>query len=185
MIDSPARARPGRHAGLDQRGRPGQRARLAQQYLEVVIQQHRTDPLRDRPDVAGNLDPAVEDDDLRGTQQDPDLLADQPGGHRVVALADRHAAVAINARSQHPPRLEHLVRHGRRQRGLGGEVRADGASPALDTTDVLGDVDRRDALVQLREGIQLRCVGRTTGDVAAGRGAVNWWRSLRSLPVIK
>jgi hypothetical protein len=52
-------------AGLGERGRAGQRARLAGQNLEVVVEQQHGAALADPPGVPGDLRPPVEDDQLR------------------------------------------------------------------------------------------------------------------------
>ena len=78
VVDTSSR----RGAGLFACCGAGQRARLADQCLEVVVELEVGFESAGEPVVSSDLLAAVEDHQVVGVQQDPDLPADQPDRHR-------------------------------------------------------------------------------------------------------
>ena len=99
--------------------------------------------------MAGDLSAAVEQHQLRGAQQHPDPVADQPGRDRVVALADRDPGIAVDPRRQRQPGLEHLGRQRPQQVGLEGEVLTDADGAVADPAVVIGQVVADQQFVEL------------------------------------
>jgi hypothetical protein len=95
-------------AGLRQRGRARQRAGLAQQHLEIVVEDQRVGLLDHRPLVPGDLGAPVQDHQVRGAQHHPHGQADEPGRDRVVRLADSDQPEPVDLRGQQPTGLERL-----------------------------------------------------------------------------
>ena len=139
---------PGR-AGLGQRRRPGQRAGLADQDLQVVIQLQVLIPGRDQPRVDRGQPRAVEDAQLVRRQHHPDPGADQPGGHRIAALAHADPGIPVDPRPQHRGGRERLGRQRQQQAPLGGEVLPDPGRAARDVPGVLGGISLGQPGVQL------------------------------------
>ena len=79
VVDTSSR----RGAGLFECCGAGQRARLADQCLEVVVEFEVGFESAGEPVVSSDLLVAVEDHQVVGVQQDPDLPVDQPHRHRV------------------------------------------------------------------------------------------------------
>lgn len=83
--------------------------------------------------MASDLSVAVKDDDLVRAEQDVHLAADVADRDRVAADdADGDHAVAVDARVEGEPGLELLAGEGQQERGLVGEVLADGPDPHPD-----------------------------------------------------
>ena len=89
-----------RCAGLRQRGRPGQSARLAKQDFQIVVQIKDFGALADRTLVAGHHRIAVIDSDRRGRQFDPQPMANEPRRDTVLIAAHHHLRVAVYPRRQ-------------------------------------------------------------------------------------
>jgi hypothetical protein len=121
-----------RGAGLLQRGRAGQRAGLADQRLEVVVQIQAGAGPAGQPLVPGDLGAPVVDDQVRGVQQDPDPAADQPGRHRVAVVADHDRAEPVDSRGKPQACLERLLWQRPQQWPLDRQELPDGPCPAPD-----------------------------------------------------
>jgi hypothetical protein len=148
LVDSSERAG---GAGLDQCSGPGHRPGLADQDLEVVIEGEDLAAAGGGPFVAGDLAPAVEDDQFRGAQDRPDPVPDQPRRHRVMALAHGDPGVAVDPRGQDQPGLEPLARQRSQHPGLEGEVLGDAGRAVGDPPGVITGVVADQALVELRQ----------------------------------
>lgn len=75
--------------------RAGQRTRLAGQDLQVVIQFQVLGPGSGLPRMGRGQPGPVEDLQLVSRQPYPDPGVDQPGGHRIAALAETPSAQQI------------------------------------------------------------------------------------------
>ncbi len=138
--------------GLRECGGAGQRAGLARQDLEVVVQQQHGAALANRPGVPGDLDAAVEDHHLRRPERHPDPPADQPDGHRVLALPNRDAGVSVDPRRQGQTRVEAVGGQRSQQRPLKLEVGTDRAGAVLDPPGEVGLVSPLEPGIELAQG---------------------------------
>jgi hypothetical protein len=127
-------------AGLLQRGRPGQRAGLADQRLQVVVQIQAGTGLAGQPLMPGGLGAPVVDDQVRGMQQDPDPAADQPDRHRVLIGADRDLGEPVHRRGEPAARLERLGRQRPQQRPLDRKELPDRPRPAADPPGLVSGI---------------------------------------------
>jgi hypothetical protein len=103
------RGEPTALAGLFQSGRPGQRAGLAKQHFQIVVQLEAGPALGDQPLMPGHLGLAIEDHQLTGVQQYPHPAADQPNRHRVADGPDGDLGFTIHAQPEDLARLEGLL----------------------------------------------------------------------------
>jgi hypothetical protein len=142
-------------AGLGQAGRSGQRAGPHQQDLQIVVQGVAVVIAAGQPRILGDDLVAVKDQQLISSQADPDLPADEPGRHRVVALPDHDPRVAAHGGRQRDAAVVLLGRQRHEQVPLGGEAFPDARCLAVHVPVVLGLVDRGQPLVQLGQGLHL------------------------------
>ena len=141
---------PGR-TGLGQRCRAGQRAGLADQDLQVVIQLQVLIPGRDQPRVDRGQPRAVQDAQLVRRQHHPDPGTDQPGRYRITAFPHADPGIPVHPRPQHRRGLERLGRQRQQQAPLRGEVLPDRGRPASDMAGILGGVRLGQPGVKLRQ----------------------------------
>ncbi|XNR94055.1 hypothetical protein NRF20_41090 [Streptomyces sp. R-74717] len=147
---------PALRAGLREPGSAGERARLDQQDLQVVIQDVVVGVTARQARVARHHLAAVEHPQLVPPQLDPHLGPDELRRHRVVALAHRDPAVASDLGCQVDAAVEVVPRQRAEAVALSLEAEPDRGRPTVDVPGVLRDVDRSQALVQLRQRIDLR-----------------------------
>jgi hypothetical protein len=135
-------------AGGDPRGGPGQRAGLASEDLQVVVQGQVLGALVQRP-VVGRDELAVgEGDDRPGAEPGGHPPADQPYRDRVVRLPHADPGLRVDPAGQRGRGVEVVVRQ-RVQRGpLDLEHGPDRLRAGLDPAGVVRRVGRRRHLVQ-------------------------------------
>jgi len=75
-----------------------------------MIQIQHLNALAARPLVGGDDGPAVQHDHLTGPQMHPHPAADEPGRHRVLAIADHDPGVPVDPWVQRQAPFEHLDR---------------------------------------------------------------------------
>jgi hypothetical protein len=139
-----------------QRQRPGQRARLALQQLEVVVQ----------PGADGEaLDESLVPRDRLAVGDDLDLARADPGEHapagerdrhRVAVLAHRDERLAVDAHLRELVAVERLGGHGPQQRPLPGQRLADRLAAARDRAPEVGLAAGADQRLQLGQRGDLR-----------------------------
>ena len=140
--------RPGR-AGLDQGGGAGQRAGLARQDLQVVVQvQHLHAPAR-RPLVPGHHRSPVVNGDGRSGEFHADPVADEPGRHAVLVAADRDLRIPVRPRGEGQRGVERLGRQRPQQLPFERPVVPDAARPAGDAAPVIGVIPGLEQDVEL------------------------------------
>jgi hypothetical protein len=93
VVDTSSR----RGAGLFECCGAGQRARLADLCLEVVVEFEVGFESAGETVVSSDLLAAIEDHQVVGVQQDPDLPADQPDRHRVPPDCSEHLEPLLRA----------------------------------------------------------------------------------------
>ena len=145
-----------RRAGLGQGGRAGQRAGLAHQDLQVVIQLEVLGTGRGQPRMRRHLLRPVEDAQLVRRQADPYPRVDQPGGHRIPAFAQAYPRIAVYPGPRRGRAVERLGGQRQQEPLLGSEILAHGGRPVADMPGVVGRVGLRQAGVQLGQRADLR-----------------------------
>ena len=143
-------------AGLRQRGRPGQRAGLAEQDLQIVVQIKDFGALADRALMAGHHRGAVIDGDRRGRQLHPQPMADEPGRHRVLVAAHHHLRVAVHPRGQRQRGVERLAGQRPQQRLLERPVLAHAGGPVADPAGVISVIGGFQQGVEFIDGVHHR-----------------------------
>ena len=138
-------------AGLRERHRAGQRARLAGQDLQVVVQHQVLVPGCHQPRVCRHRPGALEDGQLVRGQPDPHRRPDQPGRHRVAALADADPRELVRPGPQCRPGVEPVGRQRPQQRGLLREVGRHRVRPELDVPPGVAQIVLGQPGVQVRQ----------------------------------
>ena len=139
--------------GQDQRGRAAQRAGLTDQHLQVMIQKQRFAAPHRCPFMDRDLPATIEQQQLRGPQHPADLMADQAGRNRVVALPDTDPRVPIDPRTYRQPRLKRLGRQRPQQAGFEREVLPDVAGAVADPAGVVSKVVAGQQAVELGQRV--------------------------------
>ncbi|MPY55975.1 hypothetical protein FNH08_01850 [Streptomyces spongiae] len=106
-----------------------QGAGLAQQHLQIVVQDQVLQTAAGEPGMAGDLAAAREDDQHVAGQVDSDLVVDESDRDGVGAHLHRDPAVAVDPRLKGHRSLERIHRQRQQVRRLPREVLADGADP--------------------------------------------------------
>jgi hypothetical protein len=139
-------------AGLRERGGAWQRAGLADQDLQAVVQHQGLAALGDRTLVAGDHRPAGADLHHAGAQPHVDPPARKPGRNRVVVLTHADARLVVDPMGQqHPGRVERLSRQRQQVGLLCLKVLTHGAAAMTDPADVIGGVGGLKVLVELTD----------------------------------
>ena len=95
-------------------------------------------------------DPAFVDGlEMTGAEAHLDLAPGEPCGHRIPALPDAHAGLAVDPQTQRQCRVEGLIGQGAQGRALGSEGPAHGLAPACDPASLVAPVGHREEFVEL------------------------------------
>jgi len=135
--------------------RAWQRAGLAHQHLEVVVERQRLLALAGMAPVAGDDPALVEHLDAPGAEPDRDRPTGESRGYRVEAAAHPDAGLAVDRRGEHDGGVERLRRQRSEERLLGGECLTHRLPPSVDVSPVVRLVRHPEPRVELGEAHDL------------------------------